>query len=652
VFITYNNVNYNWQKISDSWCTAGSSDCGIGPHTLLSSKRETMNARLNNGLEERVESMLHPIGQEMTGSEIYRHTLEMLGIEKVGAYIGGRVIDLLDKVGKSSALELMSGPHEQDLGHVLQGYYKIARKPGVLIVTSGPGGTNTATPLQDALSDGDGLIVTVGQVSLESLADGEESFQGAVMVETLGGHSKWAYRITRAEDIQRALKTAYHVATDGRPGSVLLELPSPIAQHEKTLLKDIGEVAMFPVPAKEPALYGNIDLRRASIEDATNALSKAERPVIIAGNGVHHANASKLLTLAAEKYDTPFMPTLPFLGAAMRHSLNKGMPGMHGSVANNLAIYHSDVLIYLGGRLDDRVIGNAKQFAPHAQIYWMDPHQPGIGRAIAERVIKVDGDAKESLEAFLRKSTQCLHPQWSAQITAWEKEYPMPSHSPGMLIQSIRQAIEREGQPEPYVATGVGAHQMFVAQYWKFDGDGSRNYLLTSGGLGTMGTGIPFGVGAMHADPTRPVYVFNGDGSMMMDQRSLSMAWKLQQENKDNYGLKVVLFRDNTLGMVDHWQNEAWGGRKTLSDVDLPKNYFKHMARMNHFRYFSATISDPHTMPTRTIGDFVNAVGNAMFEVRLSPQGVFPMIPAGTYVGETKLPRGERIDPIHLEHPK
>lgn len=589
-----------------------------------------------------------PIGQELTGSEIYRYTLEMLGTELVGVYIGGRCIDLIDKIGQSEKIRLKTGTSESDLGHVLQAYFKVSRKPGFLIVTSGPGGTNAATPIKDAHSDSDALILTIGQVPNEAIEVGDEPFQGALMVEPFRYWSKWAYRVKSVDEIQSVLKTAYHLATTGRPGPIVIELPSPIAQFQKTRLRPLDEVSLIDVKTDKPEVYNRVNVKTATLDNVIESLTTSQRPVKIAGGGVYNAGAAEDVMSLAERGNMPLMTTLMLLGAVKPHRLNFGLPGMHGPVENNLAIYNSDLIIYVGGRLDDRIIGNPEKFAPDAKIFWIEPNYPGISPGIAHRVYKIEADAKEAMRYLIAHMPQLNHERWINQIYHWRDKYPLPTHVPREVIKQIREFVSKYEEKEPYITTGVGSHQMFLAEFWDFHPENAMKMLLTSGGLGTMGTGMPFAVGAGLADPSRSVYLFNGDGSAIMDQRAKLMAWQLSQEGQSP-GIKEIIFRDNSLGMVDFWQGEFWDERKTATTIEAPRDYFMHIASASQFQYFVVDYIKENAETNRYVLEhFVKYRGNAVLEVRMLPQSVRPMVPAAKSVIEMKLPNGMTLDPADL----
>ncbi|MBI2650607.1 hypothetical protein HYX04_04800 [Candidatus Woesearchaeota archaeon] len=589
-----------------------------------------------------------PIGQELTASEIYRYTLEMLGVEMIGVYIGGRCIDLIDKIGQSKKIQLRVGTSESDLGHAMQAYFKVTRKPGLLIVTSGPGGTNSATPVKDAHSDSDALIVTVGQVPNEVMEVEDEPFQGAVMVEPFSYWSKWTHRIKDPDEVQSVLKTAYYLSKNGRPGPIVIEFPSPIAQFQKAKLKHLDEVPLIDVQLKKPEVYRRVEVKTTNLDNLVEAVKVSQRPVGVGGGGVYNAGAAEELIQTVERADMPLETTLILLGGVRKHRLNLGLPGMHGPIENNLAIYNSDLVVYVGGRLDDRIIGDPKKFAPDAKIFWIEPNYPGISTVMAQRVQKIEMDAKKALHYLLEKLPQLTHERWLNQIYAWREKYPMPTHVPRKVIQQIREFVKIYEPKEPYITTGVGAHQMFLAEFWDFDPELGMKMLLTSGGLGVMGTGMPFAVGAGFADPSRQVYIFNGDGSAIMDQRAKLMAWQLARDGQYP-GVKEIIFRDNSLGMVDFWQDEFWEQRKTATAIEAPDEYFKHIALASQFKYFVVDYRNGNTGSNRAISeDFVKYRGNALLEVKMLPQSVRPMIPAAKSALEMKLPNGMKLDPTDL----
>ena len=595
------------------------------------------------------------VGDEVTGSQAMVYTLEKLGVEKVAAYIGGRAIELIDKLGQSRKIELIEGPAESDLGHAMQAYFKVTRKPGVVVVTSGPGGTNLATPIKDAQSDGDALIAIIGQVPNEAIDVGEEAFQGAPIVEPYALWSKAGFRIDNVDQIQSVLKTAYEVSTKGRPGPVVIELPSPIAKDHKTKLQHLDYVPLIPIAPRNPAIYTKIQVKSVGLDDLVGAMKYSNRPTAVLGGGIYNGKAVEESVQVMGKSQIPFFATLMLLGAVKRSPFYFGMPGMHGPAENNLALHNSDLVLYAGGRLDDRIIGDPKRFAPDAKLFWLEPNYPGIGTAIAQRVQKIEMEAKPAMEYLLRNLPVKNNEKWINQIHEWREKYPAADHVSADVIKMVREFSKKHEKKEPFVATGVGAHQMDLAQNWDFNPQDGYKMLLTSGGLGTMGTGLPFAVGSQIADPTRPVYLFNGDGSSVMDMRSMLFAWDLFKQRK-SYGIKQIVFRDESLNMVEFWQDRHWDGRKTATQLRLPKNYFWNLAIAHEFSPFTVDYKKDSTgkkevdleWNRKIIEEFVRYKGNALLEVRLAPHNVLPMIPAAQSVAEIVLPKGQKLDPNDL----
>lgn len=594
-------------------------------------------------LEERLNEI--PLGKNVTGSELYRYTLEMLGVDTVFAYTGGRVLHILDTLGQSKQIKLLSGPHEQDLGHAAQGYFKVSRKPGILIVTSGPGGTNTATPVKDAHSDSDGLIVTVGQVSPESLDDEEEAFQGAAVTEPFKHWTKWSYCIKDVNEVQSVVKTAYHLATTGRTGPIMLEFPSPIAQFKKAKLKPLEDVPVMHVGNKIPRVYKKVHVATSDLDHVVELLSNAKKPLIYAGGGVHFEGAMRDLEEFAAHADIPYFPTLMLIGATRKEPRNLGLGGMHGHVETNLALYNADVVIILKARLDDRIIGDPEFFAYHAkELLWIEQFNPGISSKIASRVKRIPVDSKTALEYVLKHLPKMDHSEWMEQIESWRIKYAAPEDVQSRVIRRISDLIPKYEVRQPRVSTGVGVHQMKVPQIFDFRPEMGKNMLLTSGGLGTMGTATPYAAGAMIGDPFRNVYIFNGDGCLVMDQRSLSMPSQLR---KRGFGgrIKEIVFRDNSLGMVGLWQKKFYNGNETVSELDYPRNYFKGMADQNKMRHFVIEYRGSNGVNNdAVIEEFVKHRHDALLEVRLQAEGVYPMIPSMKSVPEMILPHGMKLD--------
>ena len=601
-----------------------------------------------------------PVGQTMHGSQLYAWSLRQLGMDKVLTYIGGPIIKIIESIKEEAGIEVLIGPDEVDIGHIAEGYYRVTKRPLNVLFTSGVA-LKVVSPLEAAKCDGTSMIVTVGQVPYDELNIGNEWFQSARIVEPFREYAKWTYRIPSADMIQSALKTAYHAATTGRPGPVLLEISADISQNQTAILKNMADLPLIRVRQKKPKVYSLVHVEKSNLDSLMEDMAAAERPVFMPGGGVHQAGGIPNLVRCAEMTDTPMVPTLMILGSlnkgnsayekAVMKRLNLGMGGMHGSLTSQLAPHNSDFIVGIGNRFDNRVHLNVKEFAPDAKIYWINPHYPGISRTIAERVKKIDMDAAKALEILVSQGSSFRHDRWINQIALWREKYKMPDSMPRQVIQLVRKFTKIYEPMEPYVTTGVGAHQMFLAQFWNFYAENGRNMLLTSGSLAPMGIGLPFGIGALLAEPHRPVYVFNGDGSAVMDIRSLLMGYYLKERlGQYSNGVKEIIFRDNSLGMVRTWQNNMFKERIHATDLSdmIPPEYFEGQARSTRFEYFKADYVNRGVDNRRIIEQFVKHRGNAILEVVILPAEPLPMTPGAKSVKDSILPYGQRIDPADL----
>jgi acetolactate synthase I/II/III large subunit len=626
------------------------------------------------------------IGKKVDGADAYRYTLEMLGINKVFQFTGGKVLTLLDRIASSDKIEILLGPEmqvgsrEADLGHAAQACYDITRVPANLIVTSGPGGTNPATAVANAMMDSSALILTVGQMSVSSLNDGEEAFQGVPISEPYKFWAKFTYTIRNVDELQDAIYAAFEAATTGRPGPSVLEIPSELFEKQ-TMLKSREELENkgknnqnnLGLKASKirmlPPVYELNEMAFAEMDEVARAYKTAKRAVIYAGGGVHLDGAVNKLLKLSENYRIPIVSSLKLVGAIpSEHSMNIGMAGMHGKPCANLALHNADFILAIGTRLDDRIIGDPKKFAPYCNgnIFWINPHTPGISRGIAKRVKKINMNASTAIDYLIQKKGCVLQPvvpekennaeKWIQEIKRWDLKYPLDFNLHCRIIRKISEIHRQYYEKEAYVATGVGGHQMFTANSWVFRPKPNKRMLLTSGGLGTMGVGLPFGVGAMIADPESPVYVFNGDGSFMMDESALMIAYHLKRdETRNKYGIKVIIFRNSSLGMVEYWQDVFYGQRKAASILNPPENYYKNIAAAYEAEHFMIDITENKTDmdgidqkinfgAIRVINSFVRSNNNAVFEVRLPFEGIYPFIPPGRSVADMMINEKKRVN--------
>ena len=452
----------------------------------------------------------------ITGAEALMRSLEHQGVNTIFGYPGGSIMPVFDALyDHRNNLNHILVRHEQGAAHAAQGYARVSGKVGVCLVTSGPGATNTITGIADAMIDSTPIVVIAGQVGTGFL--GTDAFQEVDLVGITQPISKWSYQIRRAEDVAWAVARAFYIARSGRPGPVVLDFAKN-AQVEKTKYEPtkVGFIRSYvPVP----------DTDEDSVKAAAELINNAERPLVLVGQGVELGNAQSELREFIEKADMPAGCTLLGLSALpTEHPLNKGMLGMHGNLGPNINTNKCDVLIAVGMRFDDRVTGNLATYAKQAKVIHFD-----IDPAEVNKNVKVDiavlGDCKETLKAVTRLLKKNEHAEWVGSFTEYEKVeeekvirpelYPATdSLSMGEVVRAVSDATRHEA----VLVTDVGQNQMMSARYFKYTKERS---IITSGGLGTMGFGLPAAIGATFGAPERTVCVFMGDGGLQMNLQEL-----------------------------------------------------------------------------------------------------------------------------------
>lgn len=542
------------------------------------------------------------------GSELVLETLISLGVDMIFGYPGGAVLPLYDAIYQFKGIQHILSRHEQGSLHEAEGYAKSTGKLGVALVTSGPGATNAITGIADAMADSVPMLVFTGQVATPGI--GKDAFQEADIVGVTMPVTKYNYQIRQAEDIPRIITEAIHIATTGRPGPVVIDLPKDIQEQVVTEIND-PEVHL---PSYQPTYEPN----GLQVKKILEQLTQYKRPVILAGGGVNYANATKELVAFAERYQIPVVTTLLGLGVIpSSHPLSLGMGGMHGSYAANMALTEADYMINFGSRFDDRLTGKVATFAKDAFVAHVD-----IDPAEISKIIKADipvvGDAKRALELLLE------HEQVVTDTTAWvktvtyNKERVKPYAKDAQYIKP-QQVIERIGEltkGEAIVVTDVGQHQMWAAQYYPYKND---RQLITSGGLGTMGFGIPAAIGAKLANPDKEVVLFVGDGGFQMTNQELAIL--------NGYGIpiKVVLLNNHSLGMVRQWQESFYNERRSQSTFDAEPN-FQLLAQAYGVKSYHFT--DPVTIEQDL--EVILEDRPLLLEVSISNrEQVFPMVPTG-----------------------
>ena len=543
-----------------------------------------------------------------TGSDLVLETLRDLGIDTIFGYPGGAVLPLYDAIYNFKGIRHILGRHEQGCLHEAEGYAKSTGKLGVAVVTSGPGATNAITGIADAMSDSVPLLVFTGQVARAGI--GKDAFQEADIVGITMPITKYNYQVRETADIPRIITEAVHIATTGRPGPVVIDLPKDVSALETDFIYS-PEVNL---PSYQPTLEPN-DMQ---IKKILKQLSKAKKPVLLAGGGISYAEASKELNEFAERYQIPVVTSLLGQGTiATSHPLFLGMGGMHGSFAANIAMTEADFMISIGCRFDDRLTGNPKTFAKNAKVAHIDVDPAEIGKIISAD-IPVVGDAKKALQMLLAEPTVHNNTEkWIEKVT--KDKNRVRSYDKKERVVQPQAVIERIGEltnGDAIVVTDVGQHQMWTAQYYPYQ---NERQLVTSGGLGTMGFGVPAAIGAKIANPEKEVILFVGDGGFQMTNQELAIL------NIYKVPIKVVMLNNHSLGMVRQWQESFYEGRTSESVFDtLPD--FQLMARAYGIKNYK--FDNPETIE-KDLEVILEDV--PMFiEVDISrKEQVLPMVPAG-----------------------
>ena len=577
----------------------------------------------------------------MTGADAVVRSLEELGTEIVFGLPGGAVLPLYDALFRAEKLRHVLVRHEQGAGHAAEGYAVASGKVGVCIATSGPGATNLVTPIADAYLDSVPMVSITGQVGSPLL--GTDAFQEADIRGITMPITKHNVMVTKAEDIPRAIASAFHIASTGRPGPVLVDIPKDVQNAEIEF--------NWPPKVDLPGYKPNTKPHNRQIAQAAKMISKAERPVLYIGGGVVKANAHKQLAEFVEATGVPVVTTLMALGAfPQSHPLYLGMPGMHGTVPAVGAFQESDLLIAIGARFDDRVTGDTDTFAPHAKIIHadIDPAEVGKIRAVDVPIV---GDAKRVLseltDHFAGKGAEkgaekgkvkapSIDP-WIARLQDLKERFPRgyEPHTDGTLApQFVLETLSKVAGPEAIYVSGVGQHQMWSAQFIDYE---EPRHWINSGGAGTMGFSIPAAMGAKAAMPDAEVWAIDGDGCFQMTNQEITTA------ALEGFPIKVALINNGNLGMVRQWQTLFYEGNyshtKLGGEVYVP-DFVKLSEALGavSFRVTSADDVEAAIQRAREINDRPVVVE---FVVGEDAQ-VWPMIAAGTSNSDIEYARGMR----------
>jgi acetolactate synthase-1/2/3 large subunit len=504
---------------------------------------------------------------KLTGAEILIECLKREGVKTIFALPGGVVLKIFDMLHQQKDIEVVLTRHEQGAGHMAEGYAKATGKAGVCLVTSGPGMTNVITALADAYMDSVPLVCFSGQVPTSLI--GNDAFQEADNVGLSRPCTKYNFLVKDVKDLAVTIKEAFYIATTGRPGPVLVDIPKDVSM-EKTEFIYPNSIA---IRSYNPVYEGN----KWQIKQAAEAMTKAKKPVLYVGGGVVFSGASQELLELAELTHMPVDMTLMGLGAFPgEHPQSMGMLGMHGTYWANMVMHYSDLVVAIGARFDDRVTGKVSEFCPHAKVIHIDIDPTSIRKNVNVD-IPIVGDCKmvlreliQILRATVNGDQRELRKPWWNQIREWQQANPLAyqqeADGPIKPQHVIQRLYELTKDRDPIVSTDVGQHQMWAAQYFKL---AKPNRWLTSGGLGTMGFGFPAAMGAQAAFPGRLVLCIAGDGSIQMNMQEMATAvvHKLP--------VKIIILNNRFHGMVRQWQDLFYEGRYASSDLETTPDFVK-----------------------------------------------------------------------------
>ena len=575
----------------------------------------------------------HPLAAtQMTGADMVIQVLADEGVDTIFGYSGGAILPTYDAVFRyndqhrqndgSSPIPLIVPANEQGAGFMAAGYARASGKVGVVMVTSGPGATNTVTPVRDCMADSVPIVVICGQVPTHAI--GTDAFQEAPVAAIMGAVAKHVFLVTDASRLEATMRTAFELARTGRPGPVVVDIPKDVQNWE-------GEFTgggSLPLTGYRSRLQDVIDnrLNDDACERFYKMLAAAERPLIYAGGGVINGDATKAMRHLASAYGIPVTTTLMGLGASdTTHPLSLHMLGMHGMAFANYAVEDCDFLIAIGARFDDRVAGDPPRFAPNAKnIAHFDVDVSEIGKVKSVNWHHI-GILRQDLDDILaygqRIGFEKNFSTWHKEIAALKKKHCLNYDRESELIQpyAVIEELNRHAGGKAIISTGVGQHQMWAAQYFDFK---EPRLWLTSGSMGTMGFGLPAAIGAQFAQRDRLVIDIDGDGSMRMNIGEL--------ETATTYGLplKIIVFNNFGDGMVRQWQQLYYKGRMSGSDKSLRRKDFVKTAEADGFEF--ARKLDRKEDLSVEIEEFVSFPGPAFLEVIIDPNaGVYPMVGPG-----------------------
>lgn len=573
------------------------------------------------------EARLNDKKEMITGREALMRALQAEGVSTIFGYPGGSIMPVYDSLydytrGDNAPFHHVLVRHEQGAVHAAQGFARVSGEVGVCIVTSGPGATNTLTGVADAMLDSTPIVVIAGQVGIGAL--GTDAFQEVDLVGVAQPISKWSYQIRHAEDVAWAVSRAFYIARSGRPGPVVLDFPKNAQIHEcewngPAHVNFVRSYVPFPKPDSK------------AIAQAAELINSAKRPLALVGQGVELGNAHAELIELIEKADIPVGRTLLGLSAfSSRHPLNMGMLGMHGQYALNMKTQEADVIIAIGMRFSDRVTGLPSTYARQAKIIHLD-----IDKAEIDKCIKTDvaviGDCKQTLPAITRLLKKNSHKDWIASFdTYFQQELQQviepaihPKDGP-LLMGEVVNTVAEATKGEAVLVTDVGQNQMLSARYFHYN---RKRSIVTSGGLGTMGFGMPAAIGATFGAPDRTVCMFCGDGGFQMNLQELGTIMEQQAP------VKMIVMNNNYLGNVRQWQDMFWQHRRSFTPMLNPQ--YELIAQAYHIPYELVTKRE---QLATAVTHMLEAKGPFILECAIKEDAdVMPMTAPGKSVDEMML---------------
>ncbi|MGO1469428.1 MAG: biosynthetic-type acetolactate synthase large subunit [Tissierella sp.] len=567
------------------------------------------------------------IEKTINGAKIILESLYRFGVRDVFGYPGGNVVPIYDELYKCKDIKHYLPRHEQGASHEADGYARVSGKVGVCVATSGPGATNLVTGIMTAHMDSAPMLVITGQVSRQFL--GKDAFQETDIFGITVPITKTNYLVQDIKDLPRIIKEAHTIASTGRPGPVLVDIPKDIQLQEMSReeFERLFEEELH-LEGYEPNYQGH----PVQIKRAKKLIEEAKRPLILAGAGILKSGAHKELIELAEKCNIPVASTLLGLGAIpTTHSLALGMIGMHGTVSANYASSEADLIIAAGIRFDERLTGDPKKFSEYAKLIHIDidPAEIGKNKYIDVPIV---GDLKNVLSDLNKRVDQLEHKSWIEKVDSWKKEYPITyvkKNKDVLMPQEVLVELNKIVKGEAIISTDVGQHQMWTAQYMDFK---KPNTLITSGGAGTMGFGLPAAIGAKIAKPDEKVVLITGDGSFQMTFHELMLIKEYKLP------IKIVILNNSYLGMVRQLQDVYTEGRYSFVELDHNPDF---VTIGNAYGIKSETISTEEELKTK-LPELINSDEAVLINCIVERDiNVYPMIPGGTDVSHIIGLKGE-----------